>query len=1029
MEITTQDVKKYWLKIVPEASNEDKLRELTKKVSECDIDNLADALLNKEIIDENFNDILNEERFDRLDQFVSEFRNTIPFFFFYEPYINLCLKKWVALISELDLVYNIEKFFNECIYSLLQQLSSYASRVLILEVNIARMDKKLKGNTDRARFEYFHFSVLNDKKYLSNLYSEYKELTKIMRVKSEHYFEFIYEVLTNIKNNLDDISLVYERNIKELKIESIKTGMGDEHHSGKTVTKIEFINGFKLMYKPRNLKMDIGFQSILEWIEKKEKTNILPIKKLKIINKIDFGLVGYVDNNECKSIKEVEEFYKRMGQLIAILHSLNAVDFHCENIIADGANPMLIDLETLFHPYVKVHYDGYETESQKMANTVIENSVQSIGILPYYLMNEENSDAMLDISGLGGATDQKSPFKSYVIKDQNTDHVEVIREHLKMEPEKNNPKLNGMIQKSECFIDNLIDGFKTSYNVILANKEQYYDLIKDIFEGSINRIILRPTRDYTQLLNTSYHPDLLRNYEDRVVFFSRIGSNIDEDKNDIVKLEFNSLLNTEVPCFNCKLNCRNIYDMRGNEYINFLTETPLDTVYKRIMSFSKEDLNLQLRIIEIAFKSKENDYDKDKTPISFDKLRGKKTSIDTTKYIDLAVEIGNYILENSILDSSDKNNRTWVSAILSGRNEVGVGISPIGDDLYNGNGGIALFLIYLGFVTGKEEFIKAASEALESRRKFIDNAPRNHPFSIGAFNGLSGTIYVFDKLVRYSGVESDKKYIEKYIRYLDDIVLMDKQYDLIGGSVGCIAVLLPMIKANNYPELDSIMKSIVNKCCKHLINEKESTDIGGVAWGHIMKSTGFSHGNAGVIAYLSQLLEECWIENTSDLKVVIKEALEFERALYIKEEDNWFKTNKKEEIAFGWCHGAPGILLSKCLTKFSSFDDNNLDQEIKSALVTTRRKSFGNNPSLCHGDLGNLEILYIAAEKLMDNKLKDECKMIFDDIYEQVITQRWKGKSFRGVESYSLMVGLAGFGYSLLRFSAPDAIPSVLFLE
>jgi len=45
------------------------------------------------------------------------------------------------------------------------------------------------------------------------------------------------------------------------------------------------------------------------------------------------------------------------------------------------------------------------------------------------------------------------------------------------------------------------------------------------------------------------------------------------------------------------------------------------------------------------------------------------------------------------------------------------------------------------------------------------------------------------------------------------------------------------------------------------------------------------------------------------------------------------------------------------------------------------------------------------------------------------IKDRWKGKSFRGIDSYSLMVGLSGFGYSLLKFYAWDTIPSVLWLE
>ncbi|UAL58346.1 type 2 lantipeptide synthetase LanM family protein [Clostridium sporogenes] len=1028
MKISLKDIKDYWLQIVPEADNEKILKDLVKKACDSDIDYLANSLSNKEMVEDKFLEVLNKKKFYKLDDFISDFRNKVPFYFFYEPFINLSLDKWFNKIQDLHIIYDINVFFQELILCILENISKYASRMLILEINIARMNNQFKNIPERTAFEYYNYELLNDKHYRCSLYSEYNELTKILLEKTDKYFEYIYEVLGNIKDQLENISIIYGKKLVDLKVINIKTGMGDEHKSGKTVAIINFMKGFKLVYKPRNSNIDKVFQETLEWIEKKGKKEILPIKKLKVINNPTFGLVEYINYNECSNIEETRNFYIKIGQLVAVLHSLNAVDFHCENIIADGTNPMLIDLETLFHPYVKIYSNKFETPSQKLANDVIENSVQSIGILPHFIMDESVSDAVIDISGLGGEKEQKSPFKSYVVKNQNTAHMKVVRENLKIPSEKNNPVLNGKVQQSKDYVNEIISGFKACYNVILKNKDEYIDWIMKNFKGSINRVIFRPTRNYTQLLNTSYHPDLLRNAEDRIIFFSRIFSNIEEGTDGIVRLEFNSLINSEIPCFNCSLNSRDIYDMKENIYNNYLEQSPLEIAYKRIMNFSKEDLSLQLRLIHIAFESKRSDYEKDITPIKFNEINN-NAEIDSKKYIDLAIKIGNYILNNSIVDKVEKNNRTWVSAILVGRNEVGVGINPVGDDLYNGNCGIALFLIYLGYVTGKEEFIQSASEAMESRRKFIDYVELNCPFPIGAFNGLSGTIYVLDKLIQYGKREYDKEYLAKYINYLNEIIFMDKQYDLMGGAVGCIAVLYPIIKSNHYPDLNSLMKSIINKCCIHLINEKEEIDIGGISWGNVEKSTGFSHGNAGVIAYLSKLLNEQWIENKGHLEEVINEALKFERALYIDKEKNWYKDNKKEHICYGWCHGAPGILLSKCLAKEFRNNDYKWEDELQAALSTTKNKSFGNNPSLCHGDLGNLEIIYIASEFLQDEKLKNHCRLIFHEIYETVIKERWMGKSFRGVDSYNLMIGLSGFGYSLLRFSGLYKIPSVLWLE
>lgn len=56
-----------------------------------------------------------------------------------------------------------------------------------------------------------------------------------------------------------------------------------------------------------------------------------------------------ISYSECNTLDEVSDFYYKIGELLCILYTLNSKDFHCENIIADGDSPVLIDLETLLH--------------------------------------------------------------------------------------------------------------------------------------------------------------------------------------------------------------------------------------------------------------------------------------------------------------------------------------------------------------------------------------------------------------------------------------------------------------------------------------------------------------------------------------------------------------------------------------------------------------------------------------------------------------------------------------------------------
>lgn len=192
MNITIKDIKEYWLKIVPEAKNEEMLRELVKKSCGLDIDNLANNLINKEIVENQYINIINKEKHYKLEECISDFRCKIPFFFFYEPFINVNFEKWFCMINDLDIIDNINVFFQTCILNLVEKLSNYASRTLILEVNIARNNNKLKGNTEKEAFEYFHYKLLNDKYYLETFYLEYEELIKIILEKTEKYFKYIY---------------------------------------------------------------------------------------------------------------------------------------------------------------------------------------------------------------------------------------------------------------------------------------------------------------------------------------------------------------------------------------------------------------------------------------------------------------------------------------------------------------------------------------------------------------------------------------------------------------------------------------------------------------------------------------------------------------------------------------------------------------------------------------------------------------------------------------------------------------------
>jgi lantibiotic modifying enzyme len=64
-----------------------------------------------------------------------------------------------------------------------------------------------------------------------------------------------------------------------------------------------------------------------------------------------------------------------------------------------------------------------------------------------------------------------------------------------------------------------------------------------------------------------------------------------------------------------------------------------------------------------------------------------------------------------------------------------------------------------------------------------------------------------------------------------------------------------------------------------------------------------------------------------------------------------------------WCHGAPGIGLAR-IHSLRYLDDATVRSEIDISIKTTQAQGFGGNHSLCHGDLGNLELLLQANQTI-----------------------------------------------------------------
>ncbi|MEB8671657.1 lanthionine synthetase LanC family protein, partial [Bacillus cereus] len=270
------------------------------------------------------------------------------------------------------------------------------------------------------------------------------------------------------------------------------------------------------------------------------------------------------------------------------------------------------------------------------------------------------------------------------------------------------------------------------------------------------------------------------------------------------------------------------------------------------------------------------------------------------------------------------------------------------------------------------------------------------------------------------------KLAQEKILLLEKIINPKTIHDVIGGIAGTMAVALSMYENST----DNIIKKDLINLANHCFNTlKESTvqfnERDGITWGE-EGYTGFSHGNAGITAYLAKLYN---ITKNAEILPIIEESLKYEKTLYCEETNNWYNSIEKENRAYGWCHGAPSILLNRVMLYQYKCCNELANRDLQIALETTKNDGLGRNPSLCHGDLGNLRILHFVSTVLEDKILQNQCIATFDELYTSFLQHKWDKGVFRGTENYGLMVGLSGFGYTCLQFYAPEVVKDILWLN
>lgn len=382
-------------------------------------------------------------------------------------------------------------------------------------------------------------------------------------------------------------------------------------------------------------------------------------------------------------------------------------------------------------------------------------------------------------------------------------------------------------------------------------------------------------------------------------------------------------------------------------------------------------------------------------------------------FLECATSIGHALVSSAIWHGE---RCTWLG--LTEASSGTASFNAVPPTLYDGTAGVALFLAELNAAMPDATVRATALGALRQSLATADRAAS--PVGIGLYIGLPGIVW---SVARVSHLLDEPELLDAaraLLARLPDMIEQPHESDLLSGSAGAIVALLRLREWFTDPAL----LATAIRLGDYLI---ACAEIDGRGWRwrstahpRVLPLTGFSHGASGIAyAFVSLFVA------TNDVRYreAALGAFAWERGRYIANGNVWpdYRDVASAAVRRGatlpsaafWCHGAPGIALTR-LVGWKGLGDDRLRDEAIAALTATRQavgQAIGDPADslcLCHGLAGNALILQHGADVLDDSSLRDASRAAFASLIERHILADLES-------SPGLMTGLSGVGLACLR--------------
>jgi type 2 lantibiotic biosynthesis protein LanM len=338
---------------------------------------------------------------------------------------------------------------------------------------------------------------------------------------------------------------------------------------------------------------------LLEWLC--SQADVPDLRRLTVVAADDHGWIEYVEPVPCPN-EDVHALHRRHGATLALLYALSAADCHFENIIAAGAYPVVVDLETLFYAFPPADPKQLGAAEQAVLDSTL-GSVLGVGLLPTRRWSNASTRS-IDVSGFGARGDEwvraKGPQWEYALTDEMRQVVRERSSTVLADAVNEQREQDALFN----FVDDIAGGFAVAYRALLENRRELLraDGLLAAFDRVETRSIVRPTAHYLFTLLSASHPAFLGEGVNLDRRFDRLIAADDGRPPDspITAGERADLWQMDVPIFRTQPGCRDIWRSDGLCIPRFLAESGLERARRRISTMSESDLERQQWLIRLS---------------------------------------------------------------------------------------------------------------------------------------------------------------------------------------------------------------------------------------------------------------------------------------------------------------------------------------------------------------------------------------------------------------------------------------------